>query len=94
MPTPYRDSVDAIARYLTYFAASDGDNWIQAFDDLAELFERAAADQTPIRDIVGDNPVDFAETFASNYGEAGWIGKEQRRLTEAIHSAEALQGSR
>ena len=34
-------------------------------EDLADLFERAAADGTPIREIVGDDPVEFVETFAA-----------------------------
>ena len=52
------------------------------FDDLADLFEQAAADGTPIREIVGDDPVEFAETFAQNYSKGGWIDKERERLTE------------
>ena len=36
----------------------------QMFGDLADLWERAAADGTPVREIVGDDPVEFAETFA------------------------------
>lgn len=63
-----------------------------AFDDLVELFEGAAGDGTPVRNIVGENPVDFAETFAANYGGAGWINKEQRCLNDAISKAEQLQG--
>jgi DNA-binding ferritin-like protein (Dps family) len=35
--------------------------------DLADLFEQSAADGTPIRAIVGDDPVEFAETFMRNY---------------------------
>ena len=31
--------------------------------DLADLFEQAAADRTPIRAVVGEDPVRFAETF-------------------------------
>jgi hypothetical protein len=36
--------------------------------------------------------VDFAETFAANYGDAGWISKERRRLAETLERAEDLQG--
>ncbi|MFI6793991.1 hypothetical protein [Streptosporangium canum] len=31
------------------------------FEDLADLFEQAAADGTPIREIVGEDPVEFVE---------------------------------
>lgn len=92
LPEPYRESVDALERYLMYFGSTDGDHWLDAFNDLVELFEGAAADDTPVRNIVGENPVDFAEAFAANYGGAGWINKEQRRLNDAISTAEQLQG--
>ena len=38
-------------------------------EDVADLFERAAADGTPIREIVGDDPVEFVEAFVANYPE-------------------------
>ena len=57
------------------------------FDDLADLFEHAAADGTPVREIVGNDPVEFAETFAQNYSE-GWLATERARLTNAIEDAE------
>lgn len=56
-------------------------------EDLADLFERAAADETPVRAIVGDDPVEFAEEFLQNYSEGQWINKERARLTTAIDRA-------
>ena len=35
--------------------------------DFADLWERAAVDGTPVDDIVGDDPVAFAEDFAQAY---------------------------
>jgi DNA-binding ferritin-like protein (Dps family) len=52
--------------------------------DFADLWERAAADQTPVADIVGDDPVEFAEAFAAAYSGKRWIDKERNRLTETI----------
>jgi DNA-binding ferritin-like protein (Dps family) len=56
-------------------------------EDLADLFEQSAANGTPIREIVGEDPVEFAETFLQNYSEGQWINKERERLTKAINSA-------
>ena len=36
---------------------------LSMFEDLADLFEQGAADGTPIREIVGEDPVEFAEAF-------------------------------
>jgi len=54
------------------------------FEDLADLFEQAAADGTPVRDIVGENPAEFVETFAANYSTPGWIQRERERLSRTI----------
>ena len=50
--------------------------------------ERTAADGTPVRDVVGDDPIEFAETFAQAYTGKRWIDKERARLTKAIEDAE------
>ena len=41
-----------------------------------------------MREIVGDDPVEFAETFAQAYTGKQWIDKERARLTKAIEDAE------
>jgi DNA-binding ferritin-like protein (Dps family) len=57
------------------------------FEDLAELFERAAADGTPVREIVGDDPLEFVETFVRTYSDGGWIERERERLRKSIDRA-------
>lgn len=88
LPSGYRTTAQALERYLLNLGATEGDIWLQAFEDLADLFEQAAADGRPIREIVGSDPVDFAEAFAANYGGAGWINKERQRLVDAVARAE------
>ena len=46
-----------------------GDSVLSMLEDLADLFEQSAANGTPIREIVGEDPVEFAETFLRNYSE-------------------------
>jgi DNA-binding ferritin-like protein (Dps family) len=85
LPDNYRKAIDALERYLTYFGAiTTGDTLMSMLEDLADLFEQSAASGTPIRAIVGDDPVEFAETFLANYSEGQWINKERKRLTDAI----------
>mgnify|MGYP001027159329 FL=1 len=57
------------------------------FVDLADLWERAAVDGTPVADIVGDDPVEFAESFARAYTGTQWIDKERARLVKDIEQA-------
>jgi DNA-binding ferritin-like protein (Dps family) len=57
------------------------------YADLIDLFEQSAANGTPIRAIVGEDPVDFIETFVRNYPKGQWIIRERERLTNAIARA-------
>ncbi|WP_066299985.1 DUF1048 domain-containing protein [Arthrobacter luteolus] len=93
LPAPYRTSVEAIERYLTYFGAiTNGSTMMTMVEDLADLFERAAVDGTSIRSVVGEDPVEFAETFLRNYSDGQWINKERQRLIQAIDGAEEEDG--
>jgi DNA-binding ferritin-like protein (Dps family) len=89
LPEPYATAAGALHRYHLYYAGvTDGETLITMLGDLADLWERAAVDRTPVRDIVGDDPVEFAETFAQSYLGTRWIDKERARLIEAIEAAE------
>jgi DNA-binding ferritin-like protein (Dps family) len=57
------------------------------FEDLADLFEQSAADGTPIRAVVGNDPVEFIEAFLQNYPEGRWRSRERERLISAIERA-------
>lgn len=92
LPEAYRTAVEGIERYLMYFGAIDADSAASLFEDVADLFDRAAADRTPIRDIVGDDPVEFVEELIRNYDKGGYVAKERARLVDAITRAEAQQG--
>ena len=88
LPENYRTAVDAIERYLMPFVPADGDSAASEFEDLADLFERTAADGTPIRQIVGDDPAEFVEAFAQKYTNGGYVpDRERNRLTSAIARA-------
>jgi DNA-binding ferritin-like protein (Dps family) len=90
LPEPYGSVAKALHRYFMYYGGvtTEGETALKMFDDFAELWERAAADGTPVRTIVGDDPAEFAETFAQSYIGKHWIDKERARLTRAIEDAE------
>jgi DNA-binding ferritin-like protein (Dps family) len=95
LPSAYRTAVEALERYYMYFGGIvKSDTLLSMLDDLADLFEQAAADETPIAAIVGDDPVEFAEAFIQNYSEGQWINKERERLIKSIDQAEREQANR
>lgn len=88
LPTGYREAGAAVERYVLYLGPTDdGKQLIVMLNDLADLFEQGVADGTPIRQLVGEDPVEFAETFMSNYGGGSWIKKEGARLAKSIDAA-------
>ncbi len=89
LPEPYGTVAKALERYLMYQGGvTDGETVVKMFGDFADLWERAAADGTSVRAIVGDDPAEFADTFAQAYTGKRWIDKERARLTKAIEDAE------
>jgi DNA-binding ferritin-like protein (Dps family) len=86
LPASYRTVVDALERYLMYFGT--GGDGTAIYADLVDLFEQSAANRTPIRQIVGEDPVEFIETFVRNYPKGKWIIRERERLNNAIERAE------
>ena len=89
LPPNYRSAVEAIQRYLMYFGPMEADSASSLLEDVADLFERAAADGTPIHDVVGDDPVEFVEALVANYSKGGYVSRERERLVRALESAEA-----
>lgn len=87
LPENYRTAVKAIQRYSYYFGGGDGDSGMQMLEDLADLFEQAAADGTPVREIVGENPDEFAKDFFANYPKGHWIGRKRDQLARDIERA-------
>ena len=88
LPADYRTAVAALERYATYLGGlGDGPSILAMLEDLADLFEQSAADGTPVRAVVGEDPVEFAEAFLRNYPAGHWIVRERERLTKAIDSA-------
>jgi DNA-binding ferritin-like protein (Dps family) len=85
LPASYRAALDALERYLNYFGP--GGDGTAMYADLIDLFEQGAANGTPVREIVGEDPVEFIETFVRNYPKGQWIIRERERLTNAIDRA-------
>ena len=88
LPASYRTAVEALERYLMYCGpGGDGDRAASMFEDLLDLFEQSAANGTPIREIVGEDPVEFLEAFVRNYPDGNWRIRERKRLNRAIARA-------
>lgn len=93
LPAPYAEVAKAFNRYFMYYGTiSDGDVLVTMIGDHTDLWERAAVDGTSVRDVVGEDPVEFAEAFVRAYVHKEWIDKERQRLTKAVDAADAHVG--
>lgn len=84
LPDSYRAAVRALERYMLCFGPGTGDGVVSMLEDLADMFEQSAANGAPVRAVVGEDPVEFADTFIRNYPAGQWIAHERQRLTDAI----------
>ena len=84
LPHDYRTAVEALQRYMQHFGPDQSESLVVMLEDLTDLFEQSAADGTPLREVVGEDPVEFAEAFLRNYPGGSWIRRERDRLTKAI----------
>lgn len=92
LPAPYAEAVAGVERYVMHFGGVNDATQAQSlFNDVIDIFERAAADSTPIRDVVGDDPVEFADALIRNYQQTGYVAKEQQRLRDSISRAAGEQ---
>ena len=92
LPPNCRTALDALERYLNYLGPGGDGGAIYA--DLLDLFEQSAANGTPIREVVGEDPVAFIETFVQNYPEGDWRAPERERFINAIERIEREQENR
>ena len=92
LPPNHRAAARAVERYLMHAAGvADGETATRMLEDLADLFEQSAADGSSVRDVVGEDPVEFVETFIRNYDDGSWLRRERERLVRSIDDAEAAE---
>jgi DNA-binding ferritin-like protein (Dps family) len=87
LPARYRAAIDALERYTQFFGPGASDGVLAMLEELAGRFEQGAADGVPVRELTGDDPVEFAEALLRDYPQAQWITRERHRLAAAIAGA-------
>jgi DNA-binding ferritin-like protein (Dps family) len=92
LPPDYRTALEALERYLNYLGP--GGDGVAILEELADLFEQSVANGTPIREVVGEDPVAFIEAFIQNYPDGHWRAGERERFINAIEHIEREQENR
>ena len=92
LPPDHRTALDALERYLNYLGPGGDGGAIYA--ELIDLFEQSVANGTPLREVVGGDPVAFIEAFIQNHQEGDWRAGERERFISAIERIEREQENR
>lgn len=94
LPSPYRETAEALERYLMSVGGlAGGAVLLEMMRDLLELMESTAENRSPVREVVGEDPVEFIETFITSYTDKTWMDKERARLRDAIDRAATQEGT-
>ncbi|WP_125708441.1 DUF1048 domain-containing protein [Lacticaseibacillus porcinae] len=88
LPAPYAQTLMAIQKYLWNFARSG--SIIEPLEEILHLFQESAAENVPVQQIIGSDPVAFAEDIMVQYPEALWLIKYQNQLRQQVKEAEQL----
>lgn len=92
LPTPYAETLTAIEKYMWNFAKSDG--IMDALEDILRMFQENTAENVPVKNVVGDDPVEFAETIMAQYPDALWLIKYRNQLRDKVTEAQSHESNR
>ena len=87
LPSSHHEAIDAVERYALRFGPTTGETVVTMLEDLIEIVEQGVKEGAPVREILGDDPVLFADEFLRNYPTSSWAAKEQQRLAHTINHA-------
>ncbi|WP_225047651.1 DUF1048 domain-containing protein [Lacticaseibacillus kribbianus] len=86
LPPAYAETLLALQAYLWNFARSGG--IIVPLEEMLRMFQESAAEQVPVAQLVGGDPVAFADNIMAQYPDELWLIKYQNRLRAAVKEAE------
>ncbi|MEK4031382.1 MULTISPECIES: DUF1048 domain-containing protein [Bacillaceae] len=82
LPEEYRTAMTAIEKYMWNFAKGSG--MLALLQNVLEMFESSASDGLNVRDIVGNDAAEFADSLLAEFPEETWIDKMRKELRDSI----------
>ena len=87
LPTSYKTAFNALEKYMWNFAGGSG--FMKVLNAALDIFEEAAGDQVALNDVLGNDPVAFADGLMAQYPDELWLRKQQNNLRAAIAEIKA-----
>ncbi|MED4295980.1 DUF1048 domain-containing protein [Priestia megaterium] len=82
LPEDYKKAMKAIESYMWNFAKGAG--MLELLKNIVEMFENSASDGLNVRDVVGNDIAEFADSFLAEFPEETWIDKLRNKLRDSI----------
>ncbi|MGM0879002.1 MAG: DUF1048 domain-containing protein [Bacillota bacterium] len=82
LPEEYRKAMKAIENYMWNYAKGSG--MLELLKNILEMFENSASDGLSVRDVVGDDIAQFADSLLAEFPEETWMDKMRKKLRDSI----------
>jgi DNA-binding ferritin-like protein (Dps family) len=86
LPKPYADTLTALDKYIWNFAANG--NIMDALEGILHMFQESAAEGVPVGQVIGDDPVEFADNILAQYPDDLWMTKIEKKLRTQVQEAQ------
>lgn len=83
LPSEYRQALDALEKYMYNFAGNNG--FMEVLYQTLELFTESAANRVPVKQVIGNDPVIFANNLMAQYPDNLWFAKMQNNLRDKFN---------
>ncbi|WP_338786323.1 DUF1048 domain-containing protein [Metabacillus sp. FJAT-53654] len=82
LPEEYRKAMKAIENYMWNYAKGSG--MLELLKSILDMFENSASDGLSVRDVVGDDIAEFADSLLAEFPEETWMDKMRKKLRDSI----------
>lgn len=82
LPEEHKKAMNAIEKYMWTFAK--GSSMLEYLKKILEMFEDSVKEGLSVRDVVGDDIAEFADSFLAEFPEETWIDKERKKLRNSL----------
>lgn len=78
LPEEYKKAMNAIENYMWNYAKGSG--MLELLKNILEMFENSASDGLSVRNVVGDDIAEFADTLLAEFPEKTWMDKNEKKI--------------
>jgi DNA-binding ferritin-like protein (Dps family) len=82
LPEEYKKAMKAIEEYMWNFAKGAG--MLEHLKNILEMFENSASDGLSVRDVIGEDIAEFADSLLAEFPEETWMDKMRKKLRDSI----------